>query len=162
MRIDSALGREVAPAPSLTVTLKLKGLPTAVVGVPEMTPLVGSRLRPGGGVPEVTIQLLYGGVPVVAASVWEYGTPTVPPGSEEVVMLGAAVMLIDSALDMEVAPALSPTFTLKLNGLPVAAVGVPLITPELAFTVRPGGSVPLETAQLLYGGTPPVAASVCE
>jgi hypothetical protein len=55
--IDRVLGCELIPALSLTVTLKLKGLTDSVVGVPEMTPLVALKLRPGGRAPE-TLQLL--------------------------------------------------------------------------------------------------------
>jgi len=38
--------------------------------------------------------------------------------------------------------------TLKLKGLPVEVVGVPLTTPEEIFSESPGGSDPLVTAQL--------------
>ena len=36
----------------------------------------------------------------------------------------------------------------------VAAAGVPLITPVLAFRVSPAGSAPALTVQLLYGAVP--------
>ena len=42
-----------------------------------------------------------------------------------------------------------------------AAVGVPLIRPVDAFSVKPPGSVP-EVSVHVYGVVPPVAASVCE
>ena len=42
------------------------------------------------------------------------------------------------------------------------SVGVPLITPVAGFKLRLGGSEPLETVQLLYGGVPPVAARLWE
>jgi len=60
----------------------------------------------------------------------------------------------------EVLPALS--FTVTLNEKVPAVVGVPLIVPLLALKLRPAGSVPLLTVQLLYGGVPPVAVSVAE
>jgi hypothetical protein len=42
-------------------------------------------------------------------------------------------------------PALeSVTLIVKLNGLPVAVVGVPVIAPVLELRVRPGGNVPVE------------------
>jgi hypothetical protein len=51
-----------------SVTLKDKlAVPTAV-GVPEMTPLLGAKLRPVGRVPEVMDQV-YGPVPPVALRV---------------------------------------------------------------------------------------------
>jgi hypothetical protein len=37
-----------AVAASVTVTVTLKGLPTALVGVPEMTPVAGTMFNPGG------------------------------------------------------------------------------------------------------------------
>ena len=40
--------------------------------------------------------------------------------------------------------------------------GVPLMTPVLALSERPVGSVPLVMVQVLYGAVPPLAASVCE
>src|SRR5262245_33627715 len=52
---------------------------------------------------------------------------------------------------------LAVTWTVKLT-VPVA-VGVPEITPVPALSVRPAGRLPLASAQV-YGGTPPVAASV--
>ena len=57
---------------------------------------------------------------------------------------------------------LSVTVTLNLNGLPIVANGVPLITPVKAFSVNPGGSEPVLTVHLLYGGVPPAAESVAE
>jgi hypothetical protein len=59
-------GAEVPPRLSFTVTAKLKGLPTLVVGVPVITPVPEFKLSPGGSEPEATTQLPYGGVPPVA------------------------------------------------------------------------------------------------
>ncbi len=50
---------------SVTVTVKLE-VPLAV-GVPEMMPVDGDRLRPAGRVPEV-IDQVYGDVPPLACS----------------------------------------------------------------------------------------------
>ncbi len=50
---------------------------------------------------------------------------------------------------------------MEVAGL-AAAVGVPLITPEEAFSVKPAGSVPAVTVHAPYGAVPPVAESVCE
>lgn len=58
--------------------------------------------------------------------------------------------------------ALSFTVTLKLNGLPVAVVGVPAMVPVAAFSAKPGGKLPVFTVQPLYGAVPPLAVSVCE
>ena len=51
--------------------------------------------------------------------------------------------------------------TLKVSGvLLTAAVGVPLITPEL-LNVKPAGSDP-DVNDQLYGVVPPVPAKACE
>lgn len=56
--IENVFGCDVTPALSPTVTVKLKGLPAADVGAPEMTPLLGFKLSPGGSALDETIQLL--------------------------------------------------------------------------------------------------------
>jgi hypothetical protein len=56
MAIDSVAGSDVAPALSLTVTEKVKGLPAAERGVPLITPLMPSRFSPGGSEPDDTLQ----------------------------------------------------------------------------------------------------------
>jgi hypothetical protein len=50
-----------------------------------MTPLV-LRVNPAGKVPETIVQV-YGAVPPLAVSVWEYAVPTVPPVNVLVVIL---------------------------------------------------------------------------
>jgi hypothetical protein len=67
--IDKDLGAEVILALSVTVTLKLKGLPAAEVGVPAMIPLVPFSDNPGGSEPDDTCHPLYGGVPEEALSI---------------------------------------------------------------------------------------------
>lgn len=81
----------VCPTPSVTRAVKLD-VPGAV-GVPEIVP-VEDRLNPGGNVPLATAHV-YGVVPPVAAKLAEYAVPTVPPGSEVVVIdtAGLIVML---------------------------------------------------------------------
>jgi hypothetical protein len=61
--IDRGWAGDVTPVLSLTVTPNAKGLPLAVVGVPEMAPVAGFRLNPGGNDPDETAQLLYGAMP---------------------------------------------------------------------------------------------------
>lgn len=65
-----------------------------------------------------------------------------------VIVMGGGAMAIDRGLGCDTALALSLTVTLKLNALP-AVVGVPLTTPALRSKLRPGGSAPEETIQLL-------------
>ena len=75
-------------------------------------------------------------------------------------MVTPATTVMDSGCAGDVLPALS--FTVTLNDDAPVADGVPLIVPLLALKLRPAGSVPLLTVQLLYGGVPPVAVSVAE
>ena len=77
-----------------------------------------------------------------------------PPGSEAVVIAGTAAitMLKDTVLF----PAEFVALTEKLY-VPIV-VGVPEISPVVAFKLKPGGSVRLEIVQVI--GAVPVAASV--
>ena len=74
------------------------------------------------------------------------------------VIVRALTMVIDNAL-LALPP--RPSVTLKVTVEIPAAVGVPEITPVVALSVRPAGSVPLCIDQL-YGDTPPPAARLCE
>src|ERR1051325_8842303 len=162
MAMENDCAADVAPALSLTVTLKLNGLPTALVGVPLIPPVAALRLKPGGSDPATSAQLLYGGVPPPAVRVAEYNAPTAPPGRIAAVTTGTPPMAMENDCAADVAPALSLTVTLKLNGLPTALVGVPLIPPVVALRLKPGGGDPATSAQLLYGGVPPPAVRVAE
>jgi len=51
--------------------------------------------------------------------------------------------------------------TCTVNADDIACDGVPSIAPDVAATVRPGGSCPEEMDQV-YGGVPPVAVRVVE
>jgi hypothetical protein len=75
-------------------------------------------------------------------------------------MVSPDATIIDRGCAGDVLPALSFTVTLNEEVPPV--LGVPLITPVEAARLKPAGSVPLLTVQLLYGGVPPVAAKVAE
>lgn len=72
---------------------------------------------------------------------------------------GAAIVRV-KVCGIDVVPVLSWTVTLNKNGLPVALPGVPLSMAVEALRVKPGGSVPLATVQLEYGGLPPTAVSL--
>jgi hypothetical protein len=50
---------------------------------------------------------------------------------------------------------------MEVAGL-TAVVGVPEMTPVLALSASPAGSVPLVTVHEPYGAVPPLAASGCE
>jgi hypothetical protein len=81
-----------------------------------------------------------------------------PPGSDIVVIESAALTVIESP-PVAVREPLSVTRTVMLD-VP-AAVGVPVIAPDDAFNVNPGGSVPVAISHV-YGIVPPAAASVDE
>ena len=68
--IEKLVAADTLPSGSVAVTLKLKGLPVAVVGVPPITPVAPFRVRPGGSEPEDTAQTYGGPVPPVAVRVW--------------------------------------------------------------------------------------------
>ena len=119
-----------------------------------MVPL-GASDRPAGSEPPVVDQV-FPPVPPLAESVWLYAAPTVPAGSDDVVMVnggGATVMLSDC---VAVAFELSFTCTVKFAG--PAVVGVPLMVP-LAASNRPEGSEP-RVVDHVYPPIPPLAESV--
>jgi hypothetical protein len=74
----------VGVAESVTITVKLEV--ATVVGVPVIAPVAVFSVSPAGRVPTETDQA-YGVVPPVAARVWLYAVPTVPAGSDAVLML---------------------------------------------------------------------------
>src|ERR1700691_1056175 len=77
----------VASFASFTCTVN-EELPDAV-GVPEITPDDTPMFNPAGSAPE-EIPHVYGVVPPLADTVVEYVMLAVPPGSEEVEIVGAA------------------------------------------------------------------------
>jgi hypothetical protein len=140
-----------------TVTRTVKVMVAAVVGVPLTTP-AELRVRPAGSAPEVMAQV---GVPVppVDVKVVEYGVPTIPAGSEVVVMVGAVVApatVIDNDFDAVWVPTVTRTVKLAV----AAVVGVPLSTPAV-LRVTPAGSAPEVTAQVGVP-VPPVEVRVAE
>src|SRR5260370_30080733 len=119
-------------------TVKLRD--PALRGVPDIAP-PAARLKPAGSDPLATDHV-YGGVPPEAASACEYATPTVPAGSNDVVITSAGGLIVtDSAADADT-DALSVTRTVKL--LDPALPGVPDIVPPAA-RLKPAGSDPLAT-----------------
>jgi hypothetical protein len=143
-----------ADCDALSVTRTVNVLDPAAVGVPEIVPPVS--VSPAGNVPLASDQV-YGGVPPDAVSVCEYAVPTTPLGSDVVVTLivaGLMVMVSDAGADCD---ALSVART--VNVLDPAVVGVPEIVPPVS--VSPAGNVPLVNDQV-YGGVPPDAVSACE
>jgi hypothetical protein len=76
--------------PVESVTMTKKGKVPAVVGVPEMVPLLGARARPGGRAPLVIAQVV-GGVTGTAVSMAKYATFTCPLGNADPTIVGAAM-----------------------------------------------------------------------
>jgi hypothetical protein len=130
----------------------------AVVGVPDIMPVVSASSKPAGNVP-LSILHVMGAVPV-ASRVWLYATPTSPSGRVVVVIVGDAVG--SGAITIESAFVFSPpafsAFTVKFD-VP-AAFGVPDITPVAGTRVKPPGKVPLPLTILHVMGVSPVASRV--
>jgi hypothetical protein len=111
----------------------------AVVGVPVIAPVDELSESPGGSEPLI-IENVYGAFPPVATSAELYATPTcaVPIGqvSESVCIETTMLQLALAVLPFE-----STTCAVKLY-VP-AVVGVPVIAPVEALSVKPGGSEPV-------------------
>jgi hypothetical protein len=139
---------------SVTRTVKLFG--PGVVGVPDIVP-TAARLNPAGSDPADTDHA-YGCEPPAAASTCEYAAPTVPAGSDDVVIVKPGGLIVtDKTAVVEFAPR-SLARTVKLPD--PAAPGVPDIVP-FAARFNPTGNDPLVNDQV-YGGSPPEAPSACE
>src|SRR5262249_17436414 len=111
-------------------------------GVPLIAPAVLNE-RPWGKLPVVTVHV-YPPLPPDAASVCEYVTPTVPSGSDAVVMVTAAGSMVRARSCVSLALRLPVTGTVKFE-VPAAA-GVPLIVP-LALKDNPCGKLPAVSCQ---------------
>jgi hypothetical protein len=74
-----------------------------------------------------------------------------PPGSEVVVTLRAATVMVIlrfALAVLEVGVSASPTVTVKLSVPTNVPLGVPEITPVLAFKLKPAGKLPVVTAHV--------------
>ncbi len=142
-----------APAASVTVTEKLKGVAELTTGaVPDSVP-DDERLSHVGRPLACHVK---GVVPLLSAKVWLYGPPDIPAGSDVVVTEGAGLIVRANVLVVE-DDRMSVTRTVKLTG--PAAVGVPLSTPVLVMVSQSGRVVPLSAK--VSGAVPPATASVC-
>src|SRR5262249_6792766 len=108
-----------------------------------MEPAVLSA-RPLGRVPEETANV-YGAWPPLTAIVALYAEPVIPLGSVAgvVKVRFEAIVMLNPWLACW--PVESVTWT--PNEKPPAVVGVPLITPDDALRLTPGGKAPDETPQ---------------
>ena len=145
-----------ATPPVESVTLTVKEKTPAASGVPLIRPEL-ERLSPAGRLPLLSVKV-QGAVPPQAMTCETYGMPVTPdvPGAQATDN-GAGPMVIPQSeviFTWAVLLVLSVTLTVKL--LEPAVVGVPLMTPEAAFSVSPDGSDPVAMAKL-KGAVPPVA-----
>ena len=121
----------------------------AAVGVPLKIPVAAPSVKPAGKVPELTVQVTAPDAPV-AVNDWLYAVPTVQFGSVDGAMVNTPEMVRVYA---RVPVCASESVACTVNEDVPAAVGVPLIMPVPAPSVRPAGSVPELTAHV----TAPVA-----
>ena len=91
--IESACVSFCPPA-SATRTVNVD-VPAGAIGVPEITPVVGFKLRPGGSVPAEMLQVS-GAIPPTVWTVWLYAWPILP-GGREVVVIESGVTLIEKS-----------------------------------------------------------------
>jgi hypothetical protein len=115
--------------PLAALTMKL-AVPIKV-GVPEMVPLLGDKVRPRGRLPlpSASVQMT-ASEPPVAISVALYDVPTVPRGSEVVVMVNPP--LVEAMVMLKAFVALTvPLAALTMKSAVPLAVGVPKMTPSV-------------------------------
>ena len=108
-------------AVELAESVTVKTRPLAVIAVaesvPEIAPVDELRSKLSGSVPAVSAQLLYGGVPPVAARVTPgYGAVASPEGKELVLTTrgGALTWRVNDWVDVPVAASVIVTLKLKL------------------------------------------------
>src|SRR5207344_459168 len=139
----------VPNAPRLSLALIEKLNVPAAVGVPVIAPVDVFSDRPVGSVP--TSAYVYGAVPPNAVTDWLYAMFCVVAGRLVGFSVNAARAVPEYARD-PVENAASVAVIVKLN--PPPEVGVPVIAPVAALSVKPAGSVPAVTANV-YGPMPP-------
>jgi hypothetical protein len=126
----------------------------AAVGVPLITPVVALIDSPAGN---PVADQLYGVVPPLAVTGPVYALFTVPFGRTEVVMFRPGPVMAMARFAVALNCGLDESFTVMAAVLVPAAVGVPLITPVVAFIDSPVGN---PVADQLYGVVPPAATTV--
>ena len=117
----------VAVALELSVTLTVNVALPGVVGVPAIVP-PALNASPSGSDPE-TMDQLYPPVPPLAESGCEYGMPAVALGSEVVVTIRAAGLMVRVSALVAVVLELSDTWA--VNFAVPKAVGVPVMAPAV-------------------------------
>ena len=132
-----------------SVTMKTTGVAfAAAFGVPLSNPLEALNAKPPGRLPPAICQV-YGPVPPAAARVVEYATPAIPFGSDDVVILNAAVEIVRLKLALAVCAGEPESVTLKVSGVAATTTdGVPEMVPEDASKFNPAGREPAVSCQL--------------
>ena len=130
-----------------SVTVSVKFVVPAVVGVPLTTQLFGARDRPAGSGVDGSTEQVYGAVPPVTPIVALYGVftvpfgrgpdktsgpPPLPPPRRIVRVIGPVVL----CCGFEVSVAFTVMFEVP------AAVGVPLTRQPVGVSVNPAGRTP--------------------
>ena len=126
VRVNVAL-----PVPPALVALIVTVYVPAVVGVPEIKPVLAFTVKPAGNA--VVLKLV--GL-LVAVIVYENATPTWPLAVRGLVMTGAAGLTVMPSVALPVPPAL---VALIVTLYVPAVVGVPEIKPVVVFTLKPAG-----------------------
>jgi len=132
-----------------SVTVNVSGVAlAAAVGVPVIAPVAAFSVSPAGSVPVVNDHV-YGGVPPPAVKVVLYGTPTSPLGRGEFVIIPSPAKTVSVRFAVLLCGGVKESATLNVSGVAfTAAVGVPVIAPVAALSVKPAGSVPAATDQV--------------
>jgi hypothetical protein len=115
----------------LSVSCTVKSEVPAALGVPLITPVPDASDNPAGSEPDV-IAHVYGAIPPAPVSVAEYAVPTVPLGSDVVVIVGSATSEIFAvAVASELFTEVAVSVTVVAAVMVVGAVYVTLVVVAL-------------------------------
>src|SRR5947208_13044609 len=112
----------------------------AAEGVPESTPVLGSRTKPGGSEPVETANVYGAAPPLTVNCAGGYGTSTLASGKLGAVIENGGWTAITSTDVVAEMPL--PSRTVTENEPEPTAVAIPLMTPLRGSIPSPGGSEP--------------------
>src|SRR3989441_9703192 len=120
------------PVPPALVALRVTVEAPAVVGVPEMRPVVALSARPAGNpvAPKLVGELVAVMGSVIAAPTWLVAVAVM-------VMAGVAGVIVTASVWVPVPPAL---VALRVTVEAPAVAGVPEMSPVVALSARPAGN----------------------
>src|ERR1035437_4423890 len=127
-----------------SVTVMVKVPESATAAVPAMVAVDAVNVNPAGRVP--VNANVYGDFPPAAVNFWVYAVPTTAAGKLVGGTVSAAAVAMERAC-FAVTPPASVTVTVNDDVAAAVGVGVPLMTPVEAASVRPAGSAMVVTAQ---------------